>query len=102
MVDIELIQKAISLTQQGKILEAEEIYNNIQKENPDNPDILSIIGLFYVNISNFEKAVKILEKAAELKQFSELGVTRFFKQSQERAEEEEKEVLKQLEQIEGI
>lgn len=37
------------------------------------------------------------EKAAELKQFSELGVTRFFKQSQERAEEEEKEVLKQLE-----
>ena len=68
MIDIEQIQKAISLTQQGKILEAEEIYQNILKENPDNPDILSIIGLFYVNISNFEKAVKILEKAAELKQ----------------------------------
>ena len=63
-----------------------------------------------------EQAVKVLEKhkeknkeiylaeekAAELKQFSELGVTRFFKQSQEREEEEEKEVLKQLEQIEGI
>lgn len=63
-----------------------------------------------------EQAVKVLEKhkeknkeiylaeekAAELKQFSELGVTRFFKQSQERAEEEEKDVLKQLEQIEGI
>lgn len=63
-----------------------------------------------------EQAVKVLEKhkeknkeiylaeekAAELKQFSELGVTRFFKQSQERAAEEEKEVLKQLEQIEGI
>lgn len=63
-----------------------------------------------------EQAVKVLEKhkeknkeiylaeekAAELKQFSELGVTRFFKQSQERAEKEEKEVLKQLEQIEGI
>lgn len=63
-----------------------------------------------------EQAVKVLEKhkeknkeiylaeekAAELKQFSEIGVTRFFKQSQERAEEEEKEVLKQLEQIEGI
>lgn len=63
-----------------------------------------------------EQAVKVLEKhkeknkeiylaeekVAELKQFSELGVTRFFKQSQERAEEEEKEVLKQLEQIEGI
>lgn len=63
-----------------------------------------------------EQAVKVLEKhkeknkdlylqeekAAELKQFSELGVTRFFKQSQERAEEEEKEILKQLSEIEGI
>lgn len=63
-----------------------------------------------------EQAVKVLEKhkeknkeiylaeekAAELKQFSELGVTRFFKQSQERIEEEEKDLLKQLEEIEGI
>jgi len=62
-----------------------------------------------------EQAVKVLEKhkeknrelylaeekAAELKQFSELGVTRFFKQNQERREDEEKEILKQLEQIEG-
>ena len=37
------------------------------------------------------------EKAAELKQFSELGVTRFFKQAQERRDEEEK----QLSQSEG-
>lgn len=62
-----------------------------------------------------EQAVKVLEKhkeknkeiylqeekAAELKQFSELGVTRFFKQRQERNEEEEKEILKQLSEIEG-
>lgn len=62
-----------------------------------------------------EQAVKVLEKhkeksketylkeekAAELKQFSELGVTRFFKQSQERAEEEEQEIMKQLKEIEG-
>ena len=73
MVDIELIQKAISLTQQGKILEAEEIYNNIQKENPDNPDILSIIGLFYVNIANYDKAIEILNKSVKLKKT--LGTT---------------------------
>lgn len=62
-----------------------------------------------------EQAVKVLEKhkeknkeiyiqeekAAELKQFSELGVTRFFKQNQERREEEEKNILKQLKQLEG-
>ena len=42
------------------------------------------------------------EKAAELKQFSELGVTRFFKQRQERTEEEAKELLKEITKIEGI
>lgn len=41
------------------------------------------------------------EKAAELKKYSELGVTRFFRQSQERAEEEEAAVLKQLEELDG-
>lgn len=91
MIDIEQIQKAISLTQQGKILEAEEIYQNILKENPDNPDILSIIGLFYVNISNFEKAVKILYKAAELKQtlgtISALGFAYFEQKNYAKAAE---------------
>ena len=60
-----------------------------------------------------EQAVKVLdkeknrephiaeEKAAELKKYSELGVTRFFAQSQERQEEEAKELLKQLEELEG-
>ena len=63
-----------------------------------------------------EQAVKVLEKhkeknkelylaeekAAELKQFSELGVTRFFKQAQERRDEEEQqEILRQLREIEG-
>lgn len=41
------------------------------------------------------------EKALELKQFSEIGVTRFYKQSQERYTEEEQEILKQLQEIEG-
>lgn len=40
------------------------------------------------------------EKAAELKQYSELGVTRFFRQSHEKIEEEE-EILKKLEEIDG-
>lgn len=63
-----------------------------------------------------EQAVKVLEKhkeknkelylqeekATELKQFSELGVTRFFKQKEERDQEEEQEILRQLSEIEGI
>ena len=63
-----------------------------------------------------EQAVKVLEKhkeknreayiaeekAAELKRYSELGVTRFFHQSLERKEEEEKEILKQLEELDKL
>ncbi|MDR1168728.1 MAG: hypothetical protein LBK53_07570 [Heliobacteriaceae bacterium] len=61
-----------------------------------------------------EQAVKILEKhkeklrdiyieeekAAELKQYSELGVTRFFRQTADKAEEDA-EILKKLEELEG-
>ena len=62
-----------------------------------------------------EQAVKVLEKhkekskeaylaeekAAELKNFSEIGVTRFYKNKQEKIEAEEQEILKQLREIEG-
>ena len=41
------------------------------------------------------------EKAAELKNFSEVGITRFYRQSQERIIEEEKAILKQLKEIDG-
>lgn len=65
-----------------------------------------------VKLVKLEQGVKVLEKhkeknkeayiaeekAAELKKYSELGVTRFFRQSQEKAEEEEA-LLKQLEEI---
>ena len=62
-----------------------------------------------------EQAVKVLEKhkeksreayleeekKAELKQYSELGVTRYFAQSKERQEEEEKEIMRQLAELEA-
>lgn len=62
-----------------------------------------------------EQAVKVLEKhkeksldayreeekKAELKQYSELGVTRYFAQSKERREAEEEEILRQLAELEA-
>ena len=50
---------------------------------------------------NSKEAYLAEEKAAELKQYSELGVTRFFRQSQERLAEEEAQILKQLQQLDG-
>lgn len=41
------------------------------------------------------------EKAQEQKSFSEIGITRFFRQKQEKIEEDEKAILKQLEEIDG-
>ena len=41
------------------------------------------------------------EKAAELKTYSELGITRFFRQNQDKIQEEEAAILKQLEEIDG-
>lgn len=41
------------------------------------------------------------EKSLELKTYSELGVTRFFRQKQERQEDEEAQILKQLKEIDG-
>ncbi len=41
------------------------------------------------------------EKAAELKTFSELGVTRFYRQNLEKIEEEEKEIMRQLHELDG-
>lgn len=73
------------------------------------------LDLEKAKLVKLEQAVKVLEKhkeknreiyiaeekAAELKSFSELGVTRFYRQNLEKLEEEEKEILKQLEELEG-
>lgn len=89
-----------------KAEELEQIRQNLQKKLDEELE----------KLVKCEQAVKVLEKhkekskeiylqeekAAELKQFSELGVTRFFKQTQERAEEEERDILRKLKQIEGI
>ena len=79
-------------------------------------ELQEILDAEVAKLVKCEQAVKVLEKhkeknkelylaeekAAELKQFSELGVTRFFKQAQERRDEEEQqEILRQLREIEG-
>ena len=67
MIDIAKIQQAILLTQQGKIQEAKNIYENMLKTNPNDPNLLSVFGLFYVNIGEYSKASDILKKAANTK-----------------------------------
>lgn len=67
MIDIELLQKAIILSKKGQICEAKEIYDEQLSKNPEDANLLSIVGLFYVNLGDFDNAVTMLKRACEIK-----------------------------------
>ena len=81
MIDIESLNKAIALTNEGRIQEAEYIYKQLVDENPENSILMSAFGLFYVNIQDFDNATKYLKKACEIKEtvgtVSALGFAEF-------------------------
>lgn len=89
MIDIAILNKAIALTQKGYYKEAEEIYSTLLKSEPENPTLLSFVGLFYVNIRDFERADKYLKKACEISEtlgtVSALGFCKFEKHEYEDA-----------------
>ena len=68
MIDLEQLNKAISLTQKGEFGEAEKIYLQLLEQEPGNASLLSAFGLFYVNQGNYEKASKYLRKACKIKE----------------------------------
>ena len=67
MTDLKTIQKAIALTKAGHISEAEAIYHRLLEETPEDFNLLSVIGLFYVNIKDYEKASEFLLKACSIR-----------------------------------
>lgn len=89
MIDIEALNKAIALTQSGHFKEAEEIYSDLLKSEPENPTLLSFVGLFYVNIRDFERAGEYLKKACKISEtlgtVSALGFCEFEKQEYAKA-----------------
>ena len=85
MIDIQKIQQAIFLSQNGKIKEAETLYMELDKDFPNEPVLLSAIGLFYVDNKNYDKAVYYLKKACEKKKsfgtVSALGLAEYERQN---------------------
>lgn len=63
MIDIELLQKAISYAKNGKFNEAESIYSDLLKTNPDNFILLSAYGLLKFSQRNYKKASELFEEA---------------------------------------
>ena len=90
------------------------LWDKAEKLEQIRAEAQEVLDMEKAKLVKLEQAVKVLEKhkeknreayleeekKAELKQFSELGVQRFFNQSKERQEEEDREILKQLEQLE--
>lgn len=93
----------------------EHLWDKAEKLKQELAEAERILAIEKQKLVKLEQGVKVLEKhkeksrenyiaeekAAELKQYSELGVTRFFRQSQERAEEEEAQILKQLQELDN-
>lgn len=93
----------------------EHLWDKAEKLKQELAEAERILAIEKQKLVKLEQGVKVLEKhkeksrenyiaeekAAELKQYSELGVTRFFRQSQERAEEEEPQILKQLQELDN-
>lgn len=66
MIDLETLNKAILLTQKGLIKEAEALYLDLYKKEPNDYILLSAMGLFYVNIEDYKNAQIYLKKACEI------------------------------------
>lgn len=93
----------------------EHLWEKAEKLQQELIEAQKILEIEKQKLIKLEQGVKVLEKhkeksreaylaeekAAELKQYSELGVTRFFRQSQERAAEEEAQLLKQLKELDS-
>lgn len=93
----------------------EHLWEKAEKLQQELAEAQRILEIEKQKLIKLEQGVKVLEKhkeknkeaylaeekAAELKQYSELGVTRYFRQAQERAEEEEAQILKQLQELDS-
>jgi tetratricopeptide (TPR) repeat protein len=97
MMDIEELNKAIHYTQVGNFQEAEIIYKKLLEDNSDNFLLLSAVGLFYINLGNYEIASSYLQKAYGIKKtlgsVSALGFAEFEQSNYEKAAEILEEAL---------
>ena len=66
------LKEAISLQKQECNKEAISILNELIKRNPNNPKIISFLGLFLSKTEDYKGAIPYLEKAIKLKPNKEL------------------------------
>ena len=98
MINEQALKEAIILTQQGKYDEAEEIYKKLIINEPDNYIILSMFGLFYININDYKNAYNYLHRAYNIKKtFGTVSALGFCEFEQKKYDEASKFLEESLE-----
>jgi protein O-GlcNAc transferase len=59
------IQSALKHHQKGNLKESEFLLNKILKKQPDNPDILQMLGLLLCQTENYDLAIQCIKKALQ-------------------------------------
>ena len=79
------IGEALNLQSQGKLDEARKIYLEFLKENPKQPDVSNLLGLIYLQQSDFDTAEKYFQDAVAgfpcAEYFQNLGLAYYRKPS---------------------
>ena len=60
------LKKALSLHQQGRLVEAAELYQDILRSDPNNVDALNLLGVILQAAGDLEAAVTLIRRATEL------------------------------------
>ena len=85
------IGEALNLQSQGKLDEARKIYLEFLKENPKQPDVSNLIGLIYLQQSDFDTAAEYFKDAVSgfpcAEYFQNLGLAYYRKTEYEKSME---------------
>jgi len=62
----ELIEEALALYHAGNFEDARLIYEKILQENPNNYDVLHLLGVVYSSLKNYQQALILITKAISI------------------------------------
>ena len=69
----ETLEQALSFHQTGQLAEAQALYKQVLKLQPNNFDALHLLGVIAVQTNHFEQAAALIGQAIEISQDSELA-----------------------------
>ena len=59
------LQEGISLHQAGKLQQAELIYQQILQVNPENAEVLNLLGLIAYQVGKYDLAINLINQAID-------------------------------------